>query len=189
MIELSFETTKLPGVLLIKPAVFGDERGFFKESFRADSYHDVGIVDPFVQDNHSRSARGVLRGLHLQKTQPQGKLVSCGQGAIYDVAVDVDPRSATFGQYVGFELNDTNHYQLWVPAGYAHGFCTLSETADLHYKCTDYYAPWDEGGLLWNDPEVAIDWPVKNPTLSRKDQLLPSLEQLRQQSSKTQQVG
>lgn len=170
--------TVLPGVLIIEPQVFGDHRGFFKETFQVERYRDVGIELPFVQDNHSRSRRGVLRGLHLQKTRPQGKLVSCSAGAVYDVAVDVDPASATFGQYVGVELSAENHHQLWIPPGYAHGFCVLSETADFQYKCTDFYYPEDEGGIIWNDPDVAINWPLTNPALSDKDMLLPSLKEI-----------
>ena len=170
--------TKLPGVLIIEPKVFGDSRGFFKETFQAQRYRDAGIEYDFVQDNHSRSQKGVLRGLHFQITKPQGKLVSCSQGAVFDVAVDVDPLSATFGQYVGIELTDDNHRQFWVPPGYAHGFCVLTDTADFQYKCTDYYDPSDEGGLIWNDPDVAIEWPIDEPLLSDKDAKLPTLKEL-----------
>ena len=172
--------TILPGVLIIEPRVFGDARGFFKETYQAERYRDVGIDLPFVQDNHSRSQKGVLRGLHLQKSRPQGKLVSCSRGVVYDVAVDVDPASPTFGKHVGVELSEDNHLQLWIPPGYAHGFCVLSDVADFQYKCTDLYFPEDEGGLIWNDPEVAIDWPIKAPQLSAKDVVLPSLAQIRQ---------
>ena len=171
--------TKLQGVLIIEPKVFGDNRGFFKETYQAERYAEAGIKIPFVQDNHSRSQKGVLRGLHLQKTRPQGKLVSCSRGAVYDVAVDVNPNSDTFGQYVGVELTEDNHRQLWIPPGYAHGFCVLSDVADFQYKCTDLYFPKDEGGLIWNDPEVAIDWPNEHPSLSEKDQKLPTLAQIR----------
>jgi len=170
--------TALPGVLIIEPTVFGDTRGFFLESFQQQRYAEAGIDLPFVQDNHSRSRRGVLRGLHFQKTRPQGKLVSVTRGAVYDVAVDIDPASPTCGRFVGVELNDENHRQLWVPPGYAHGFCVLSEVVDFTYKCTDYYDPSDEGGLAWNDPEVAIPWPIENPQLSAKDQLNPTLREL-----------
>ncbi|NMY40026.1 dTDP-4-dehydrorhamnose 3,5-epimerase [Pseudomonas sp. WS 5013] len=170
--------TQLPGVLIIEPKAFGDHRGFFLETFQVERYREHGIGLPFVQDNHSRSARGVLRGLHFQRTRPQGKLVSVSRGAVYDVAVDIDPQSATCGQFVGVELNDENHRQLWVPPGYAHGFCVLSEVADFQYKCTDYYQPEDEGGLLWNDPDVGIPWPVAEPQLSAKDQLNPRLSDL-----------
>lgn len=170
--------TALPGVLIIEPKAFGDHRGFFLETFQVERYREAGITLPFVQDNHSRSQRGVLRGLHFQKTRPQGKLVSVSRGAVYDVAVDIDPASATYGQFVGVELNDDNHRQMWVPPGYAHGFCVLSEVADFQYKCTDFYFPADEGGLLWNDPEVNIPWPVENPQLSAKDRQNPSLREL-----------
>lgn len=171
--------TKLRGVLIFEPKVFGDHRGFFKETFHAEHYAEAGVNMPFVQDNHSRSQKGVLRGLHLQKTRPQGKLVSCPRGVVYDVAVDVNPESATFGQYVGVELTEDNHRQLWIPPGYAHGFCVLSDVADFQYKCTERYFPEDEGGLIWNDAEVGIDWPVKDPALSNKDQILPTLAQIR----------
>ncbi|WP_375057345.1 dTDP-4-dehydrorhamnose 3,5-epimerase [Zobellella sp. DQSA1] len=170
--------TVLPGVLIIEPKVFGDHRGFFVETFQEERYREAGISLPFVQDNHSRSQRGVLRGLHFQRTRPQGKLVRVSRGAVYDVAVDIDPNSPTCGQYVGVELNEENHRQLWVPPGYAHGFCVLSDVADFQYKCTDYYFPDDEGGLLWNDPSVAIGWPIAQPLLSAKDQQNPTLTQL-----------
>lgn len=170
--------TALPGVLIIEPKVFGDHRGFFLETFQAERYREAGIRLPFVQDNHSRSGQGVLRGLHFQRSRPQGKLVSVSRGAVYDVAVDINPDSPTCGRFVGVELNDENHRQLWIPPGYAHGFCVLSEIADFQYKCTDYYAPEDEGGLLWNDPAIGIPWPVENPKLSAKDQINPTLEQL-----------
>lgn len=171
--------TCLSGVLILEPEVFGDRRGFFKESFNAKRYREVGIDLLFVQDNCSRSQRGVLRGLHFQKSRPQGKLVSCTAGCVYDVAVDIDPSSSTFGQYVGVELSDENHRQLWIPPGYAHGFCVLSASADFHYKCTDFYDPNDEGGLLWSDSSVAIDWPITNPSLSSKDRNLPTLTDIK----------
>ena len=175
--------TALPGVLIIEPQVFGDHRGFFKETFSAQRYQEqAGITLPFVQDNHSRSTKGVLRGLHFQKTRPQGKLVSVGTGVVFDVAVDINPQSATFGQYVGVELSDTNHRQLWIPPGYAHGFCVLSDTADFLYKCTDYYFAQDEGGLAWNCPEVDIAWPISQPQLSPKDQNYPQLSELARQA-------
>jgi dTDP-4-dehydrorhamnose 3,5-epimerase len=171
--------TKLAGVVIIKPQIFGDTRGFFLESYNHEKYKQVaGIGLPFVQDNRSHSQRGVLRGLHFQKKHPQGKLVSVMQGAVYDVAVDIDPESVTFGQYVGVELSAENHLQLYVPPGYAHGFCVLSETADFVYKCTDYYHPEDEGSLAWNCPEVGIDWPMNGPTLSEKDKNAPKLSEI-----------
>ena len=171
--------TALPGVLIIEPKAFGDHRGFFLETFQVERYREAGITLPFVQDNHSRSQRGVLRGLHFQKTRPQGKLVSVSRGAVYYVAVDIDPASATYGQFVGVELNDDNHRQLWIPPGYAHGFCVLSEVADFQYKCTDFYFPADEGGLLWNDPDVGIPWPITEPQLSAKDANNPRLRDLK----------
>ena len=171
--------TALPGVLIIEPKAFGDHRGFFLETFQVERYREAGITLPFVQDNHSRSQRGVLRGLHFQKTRPQGKLVSVSRGAVYDVAVDIDPASATYGQFVGVELNDDNHRQMWIPPGYAHGFCVLSEVADFQYKCTDFYFPADESGLLWNDPDVGIPWPITEPQLSAKDANNPRLRDLK----------
>ncbi|MBM1198657.1 dTDP-4-dehydrorhamnose 3,5-epimerase [Pseudomonas fragi] len=170
--------TALPGVLIIEPKVFGDQRGFFLETFQAERYHEAGITLPFVQDNHSRSQHGVLRGLHFQRLRPQGKLVSVSRGSVYDVAVDINPESPTCGQFVGVELNDDNHRQFWVPPGYAHGFCVLSDSADFQYKCTELYYPEDEGGVIWNDPEINIPWPVKSPKLSAKDQSNPTLQQL-----------
>lgn len=170
--------TKLPGVLIIEPKVYGDHRGFFLETFQVERYREIGITLPFVQDNHSRSRKGVLRGLHFQRTRPQGKLVSVSRGAVYDVAVDINPDSPTCGQYVGVELSDDNHRQLWVPPGYAHGFCVISDVADFQYKCTDLYFPDDEGGLAWDDPDVAIPWPLTDPQLSPKDQENPTLKQL-----------
>ena len=171
--------TALPGVLIIEPKAFGDHRGFFLETFQVERYREAGITLPFVQDNHSRSQRGVLRGLHFQRTRPQGKLVSVSRGAVYDVAVDIDPSSATHGKFVGVELNDDNHRQMWVPPGYAHGFCVLSEVADFQYKCTDFYFPADEGGLAWNDPDVGIPWPIEAPQLSAKDVNNPRLRDLK----------
>lgn len=170
--------TALPGVLIIEPRVFGDERGFFLETFQIERYRAVGIDLPFVQDNHSRSQRGVLRGLHFQRSRPQGKLISVSRGAVYDVTVDIDPDSPTCGRFVAVELSDDNHRQLWIPPGYAHGFCVLSEVADFHYKCTELYCPEDEGGLLWSDPDVGIPWPVSAPQLSARDQRNPTLRQL-----------
>ncbi|MDY0249048.1 MAG: dTDP-4-dehydrorhamnose 3,5-epimerase [Pseudomonas sp.] len=176
---MKITTTALPGVLIIEPKAFGDARGFFLETFQSERYAKAGITLPFVQDNHSRSQRGVLRGLHLQRNRPQGKLVSVSRGAVFDVAVDIDPQSATFGQYAGIELSDDNHLQLWIPPGYAHGFCVLSEVADFQYKCTDFYYPEDEAGIIWNDPDVNITWPLDNPLLSEKDQKLPRLHELK----------
>ena len=162
--------TSLQDCVIIEPEVFGDERGFFLETFHTSRYADLaGISLPFVQDNYSRSLKGVLRGLHFQKTKPQGKLISVVRGEVYDVAVDIRKGSSAFGQWVGVILSEENKKQLWVPPGFAHGFVVLSEIADFEYKCTDYYDPSDEGSILWNDPDLAIGWPVENPILSDKD--------------------
>jgi dTDP-4-dehydrorhamnose 3,5-epimerase len=162
--------TKLHDCLIIEPKVFGDERGFFLETFQADRYAElVGITSPFVQDNHSRSSKAVLRGLHYQKTKPQGKLVRVVSGEVYDVAVDIRQGSPTFGQWEGVILSETNKKQFWVPPGFAHGFLVISDTADFEYKCTDYYDPSDEGSVLWNDPDLGIPWPTATPILSNKD--------------------
>ena len=150
--------TKLKGVTIIEPQVFGDERGFFLESYQKARYIEAGIPLEFVQDNHSRSSKGVLRGLHFQKTKPQGKLVRVTDGLVLDVAADINPQSPTFGQHIAVELSGLNHKQLYVPPGYAHGFVVLSDTADFQYKCTDYYDPSDEGGIIWNDPTLDINW-------------------------------
>jgi dTDP-4-dehydrorhamnose 3,5-epimerase len=171
--------TAIPDVLILEPKVFGDSRGFFLESFNAQNFAKAtGLDVQFVQDNHSRSAKGVLRGLHYQLQQTQGKLVQVSQGAVFDVAVDIRKSSATFGQWVGCELSDTNHRQLWIPQGFAHGFMVLSESADFMYKTTDYYAPAHERCISWNDPSIGIKWPAGiAPLLSAKDQQGVSLEQ------------
>jgi len=174
--------TKLKDCVIIEPKVFGDHRGFFLETFQAERYRDMaGINLPFVQDNHSRSAKGVLRGLHFQKTKPQGKLVRVVSGEVFDVAVDIRPSSPSFGLWEGVVLSEDNKRQLWIPPGFAHGFVVLSDTADFEYKCTDYYDPSDEGCLIWNDPAMAIDWPLANPTLSAKDSTAPTFAELFQQ--------
>ncbi len=176
--------TCLPGVKIIEPKVFGDERGFFLETFQQARYREMlGIDLNFVQDNHSRSEKGVLRGLHFQKTKPQGKLVRVVTGEVFDVAVDINPHSAHYGQYTSVILNEQNKRQLWVPPGYAHGFIVLSDVADFEYKCTDYYDPNDEGSVRWNDAEVGIDWPIDTPLLSAKDRVAPTLKMLREQMS------
>ena len=163
--------SKLKGCVIIEPQVFGDERGFFLETFQAARYEqEAGIDLAFVQDNHSRSARGVLRGLHFQKTKPQGKLVRVVRGEVYDVAVDIRKGSPTFGEWEGVILSEDNKKQFWVPPGFAHGFVVLSDTADFEYKCTDYYDPSDEGSILWSDPDLDISWPIANPVLSSKDE-------------------
>lgn len=162
--------TDIPDVLLFKPRVFGDERGFFMETFRQSDFDDLGVQ--FVQDNHSKSAKGVLRGLHYQIQQPQGKLVRVVKGEVYDVAVDLRQSSPTFGRSVAVRLSEENKQVFWVPPGFAHGFLVLSEEAEFVYKCTEYYAPEHEKSLLWNDPELNIPWPVNEsgePALSAKD--------------------
>jgi dTDP-4-dehydrorhamnose 3,5-epimerase len=172
--------TALPGVRIIEPRVFGDARGFFLETFQAERYRqEAGIDLPFVQDNHSRSRRGVLRGMHTQASNPQGKLVRVARGEVFDVAVDINPASQTFGKWVGVVLSEENHRQLWIPPGYAHGFVVLSEVADFEYKCTDYYNVSAETGVIWNDPEVGIEWPLEDVQLSKKDEALPTLAQIR----------
>ena len=170
--------TSIPGLLVVEPRAFDDARGFFLERYHAERYAEAGIEAAFVQDNHSRSEGGVLRGLHFQRRHPQGKLVEVARGAIWDVAVDLRPGSATFGQWEGLHLSDQDHLQLWVPPGFAHGFCVLSDTADVLYKCTEVYRPDDEGGIVWDDPDLAIDWPITDPVLSDKDRVLPRLNTL-----------
>jgi len=169
--------TAIPDLLVLEPKVFGDARGFFFESFNARAFRDAtGLDEQFVQDNHSRSARGVLRGLHYQIRQPQGKLVRVVRGVVFDVAVDLRRRSPTFGRWDGVELSEDNHRQLWIPPGFAHGFVVLSESADFLYKTTDYYAPEYERCLSWNDPAVGVDWPLDGePQLSAKDRQGKSL--------------
>jgi dTDP-4-dehydrorhamnose 3,5-epimerase len=169
-------STGLPEVLLIEPTVFGDARGFFLESYHTRRYAEAGVPDHFVQDNHSRSRRGVLRGLHYQLTHPQGKLVWVTSGEVFDVAVDIRRGSPTFGRWVGVTLSADNHRQLYIPPGFAHGFCVLSETVDFLYKCTDFYHPEDEGGILWCDPGIGITWPLTTPVLSEKDRHYPQLQ-------------
>ena len=167
--------TPLEGALLIEPGVHGDQRGFFMESWKSGSYAAAGIPSPMVQSNFSRSAYGVLRGLHYQYPQPQGKLVSVVEGAIYDVAVDIRFGSPGFGQWFGIELNAENHLQLYVPEGFAHGFCVVSETALVHYLCTSEYVPEYDAAFAWNDPEVAVDWPIEPVSVSARDSAAPRL--------------
>lgn len=169
--------TSLPGVILIEPKVFGDNRGFFLESYHAQRYEQEGLPGQFVQDNHSRSVQGTLRGLHYQLQHPQGKLVWVVVGEVFDVAVDIRQGSPTFGQWFGTYLSAENHHQLYVPPGFAHGFSVISDTAEFLYKCTDFYTPGDEYGILWNDPVLNIDWPIDTPMLSAKDEQLPLLSQ------------
>jgi dTDP-4-dehydrorhamnose 3,5-epimerase len=172
--------TNIDDVVIIEPKVFGDERGFFLETFQAERYKEfAGINMPFVQDNHSRSGKNVLRGLHFQKTNPQGKLVRVVRGEVFDVAVDIRKGSPTYGQWAGAILSEENKRQFWVPPGLAHGFVVLSDIADFEYKCTDFYDPADEGCLMWNDPAVGIKWPEGiEAVLSAKDQVGQTLAEL-----------
>ena len=162
-------TTNLPGVIVFEPKVFGDKRGFFLETFREDVLQQAGINTQFVQDNHSRSSKGVLRGLHYQMTQTQGKLVRVATGAVFDVTVDVRHESPTFGQWYGTQLDEDNMRMMYVPPGYAHGFVVLSDTTDFIYKCTEYYHPQSEQGIAWDDPDIGIKWPISDVALSDKD--------------------
>ena len=169
---MEFEPTRIPDVVLIRPRVFGDPRGFFLESWEQRKFAAGGVDANFVQDNHSRSTRNVLRGLHYQLPNAQGKLVRVVRGSVFDVAVDIRRSSPTFGQWVGVELSDSNHHMLWVPAGFAHGYLTLSESADFLYRCTSYYSPSDERAIRWNDPQIGVQWPLPPgvaPALSAKD--------------------
>ena len=166
---------EIPGALLIEPKRFGDPRGLFVETFHERRYADAGIVERFVQDNYSRSVRGTLRGLHFQEPHAQGKLVMVVEGSVYDVIVDVRRGSPTFGRWRGLELSSENCRQVYVPPGCAHGFCVISEQAGFLYKCTDFYSPQDERGIIWNDPALAIAWPVSAPILSAKDRAYRTL--------------
>ncbi|WP_447883918.1 dTDP-4-dehydrorhamnose 3,5-epimerase [Serratia fonticola] len=173
--------TKIHGVKIIQPKVFGDARGFFLETFEKKRYQEMLDIDlDFVQDNHSRSSYGVLRGLHFQKMNPQGKLVRVVRGEVFDVVVDIRPDSPTYGAWEGVTLSEENKIQFWIPPGLAHGFVVLSDSADFEYKCTDYYNPAHEGCLLWNDPDVGVEWPIANPLLSEKDKLGKLLKELGQ---------
>ena len=168
--------TELAGVLLIEPDVFPDERGHFLEIFRADRYAEAGIRGPFLQDNASFSTRGILRGLHFQNPLPQAKIVWVAEGEVFDVAVDIRQGSPAFGKWTSARLSGDNHRQLYIPEGFAHGFCVVSATARLVYKCTDVYDPSAEAVVLWSDPDLAIDWPIENPRLSPKDAAAPQLK-------------
>ena len=168
--------TSLPDVRIIEPKAFEDRRGFFMETYHQRRYEQSNIDCIFVQDNLSHSVRGILRGLHYQLQYPQAKLVQVIRGAIFDVAVDIRQGSPTFGKWIGAHISDKNRHQIFVPEGFAHGFCVLSETADVLYKCTDFYAPDDEGGILWSDPGIGIDWPINDPLLSDKDSHYPCLK-------------
>jgi dTDP-4-dehydrorhamnose 3,5-epimerase len=170
--------TDLPGVLLIEPVVHRDGRGFFVETYHADRYREHGITAPFVQDNHSRSTQGTLRGLHLQVLRPQGKLIHAIEGEIFDVAVDVRRGSPSFGRWVSVTLSADNFRQVYVPPGFAHGFCVVSPIAQVEYKCTEVYDPPGEIGITWNDPAIGIAWPIREPLLSARDSKHPTLAEL-----------
>lgn len=172
---MKFLPTEIADVIVIEPDVFRDPRGLFFETYHAQKYADGGIAGPFVQDNQSRSSRGTLRGLHAQRERPQGKLVRVLQGEIFDVAVDIRRDSPTFKRWVAVRLSADNFRQIYVPPGFLHGFCVLSEIAEVEYKCTDFYQPGDEMGVRWDDPDLAVEWPVRDPILSAKDQALPAL--------------
>lgn len=175
---MQLKETGLAGLLLIEPKCFRDERGLFLESFQLSRYRSAGISDDFVQDNHSRSSKDVLRGLHFQVKRPQAQIVTVIRGRIFDVAVDLRQQSPTFGRWFGIELSDEGPRQIYMAPGFAHGFCVLSEFADLHYKVTRIYDHTDEGGLFWNDPEIGIHWPIEMPILSKRDSLYPALKDI-----------
>ena len=173
--------TVLEDVVIIEPEVFRDNRGFFMETYSRDRYKEAGVVCDFVQDNLSYSVKGTLRGLHFQIKRPQAKLVQVITGEIFDVAVDIRPGSSTFGKWTGVYLSEKNKRQLFIPEGFAHGFCVISETAHFLYKCSNFYFQHDEGGIIWSDPDIGIDWPVKDPIVSEKDKQLPHLFEIRGQ--------
>jgi dTDP-4-dehydrorhamnose 3,5-epimerase len=171
-------TVDIPGLLLIEPDRFPDDRGFLLETYRAERYRRLGIAEEFVQDNHSRSVAGVLRGLHFQVRRPQSQIVTVMRGAIFDVTVDLRPASAHFGRWYGVTLSEDGPRQLYMPPGFAHGFCVLTDVADLHYKVSRSYEPGDEGGLRWNDPDIGVPWPIENPLLSPRDADYPCLKDI-----------
>ncbi len=175
--QVRIVSTQLNGLVVLAPEVFEDERGFFMEVFRADQFRELGLPTEFVQDNHSRSARGVLRGLHFQWQPPMGKLMRVTAGSAYLVAVDIRPGSPTLGQWFGIEASDRNRLQVWAPAGFARGFCVLSEAAEIQYKCTGIYSSRGESGILWNDPAIGVRWPIADPVLSDKDRRAQTLAQ------------
>ena len=173
---MTFEQTALPGVIICTPDVYQDARGFFLETYHAQKYFNGGIKAVFIQDNRSKSSKNVLRGLHFQLHKPQAKLLTCTRGEIWDVAVDIRRGSPTFGQWVGVTLSEENFKQIFIPAGFAHGFCVLSETAEITYKCSELYDPSDDRGIRWNDPDIGVAWPVTDPILSKKDTVQPFLK-------------
>lgn len=168
--------TPLDGLLVIEPKCYQDARGFFLETYQSKRYQEAGILDVFVQDNHSRSQKNVLRGLHFNKKKPQAQIVSVIRGRVFDVVVDIRRSSPTFGQWFGTELSDESNRQIYMPHGFAHGFCVLSDWADLHYKVSQRYDSTDDGGLIWNDDQINIDWPIKNPIISERDLTHPHFE-------------
>jgi dTDP-4-dehydrorhamnose 3,5-epimerase len=170
--------TRLDGLILLEPVVHGDERGFLVETFSERGWREIGVDCEFVQDNHSRSNVGTLRGLHFQTSPGQAKLVRCLRGRVWDVAVDLRRDSPTFGQWEGHELNDERHRQLFVPRGFAHGFCVLSDVADVHYKLSNYYDPATEAGIAWDDPDIGVEWPVADPQISERDATAPKLAEI-----------
>ena len=180
---MKFSSTVLPGVLIVEPEIFRDDRGFFFETYHQLKYSQAGVSAAFVQDNHSRSSKNTLRGLHLQLRHPQGKLVRVLSGEIYDVVVDVRVGSPTFKKWLGVSLSDKDFRAIYVPPGFAHGFVTMSEVADVEYKCTDLYDKADEVGIIWNDPQIGIKWPCNVPLLSTKDQAWPTLEKMAERLS------
>ena len=180
---MEFEQTKIPEVILIKPTVIEDHRGFFMESYHIEKFKLGGIDCTFVQDNYAKSVQNTLRGLHFQVKYPQAKLLRCLKGKVFDVAVDIRQGSPFFGKWVGEELSEDNKYQLFIPQGFAHGYYVMSETAEIAYKCSEIYHPQDEQGILWDDPDIAIEWPVKNPILSKKDKHWPLLKDLHESAN------
>jgi len=174
-----FENTKIPGVILIKPKIFGDERGFFLEIYKKDEFEKAGIYDSFIQDNHSKSKKGVIRGIHFQSGEyAQSKLIRCIKGSLWDVAVDLRKTSPTFGKYFNVELSDKNKYMLYIPKGCGHGFAALTEEVEMEYKNDNLYSPENESGIIWNDPIINIEWPFKDPILSEKDKKLKTFNDL-----------
>ena len=175
---MQIKTTTLEGIVIIESEVFDDSRGYFMETYHADRYYNAGVQASFVQDNLSFSTKGTLRGLHFQIRRPQAKLVQAVTGEIFDVVVDIRPGSKTFGQWSGIRLSAHNKRQVFIPAGFAHGFCVLSQTAHFLYKCSEFYNPEDEGGIIWSDPSIGIQWPIGEPSISEKDRRFPSLSEL-----------
>ncbi len=182
---MKISETEIPGVLIFEPKVFEDDRGFFLETWRKDKYAEAGVKEDFVQDNVSFSMRGTLRGLHFQNPHGQGKLVQVLTGQVFDVAVDVRIGSPSFGKWVGIELSGEDHRQMYIPPGFAHGFCVMSEKALFSYKCTDYYAAECDFGIAWNDPDIGIEWPIADPVLSQKDAKNPRLSQVTEKNLPT----